>query len=213
MRLSRPFSILIAGFFLTSIHVYADEKLKRAPSYKKETIREADELERELLLEQQERKTGRHAQQKSTPAPPDIPVAEPPPKPLGFSQVQKAPLSHQSMRDFGRKRSKKIDRSTASVFDAYLNSNAHNPALNARLPSSQNAFQPPKRTGSAISIETNRPDPVVSGGGFNTGQGPHPENGGFSSKPMTLESDSPGPVQNVEAPQDGDAASPAGPLH
>jgi hypothetical protein len=214
MRLSRPFSILIAGFLMASIHIHADEKLKRAPNYKKETLREADELERELLLEQQERKNGRRAQQQSTPAAtPEIPVA-PPPKPLGFSQIKNAPHSHQSMRDFGRKRPKKIDRSTASVFDAYLNSNAHNPALNARLPSSQNAFQSPKRTGTAASTDTNRPDPVVSGGGFNTGQGPHPENGGFSSKPMTLESDSPpGPVQNVEAPQDGDAASPAGPLH
>jgi hypothetical protein len=211
MRLSRPFFILIAGLLTASIHAYAG-----SANYRNETVREADELEREILLEQQERKNARRAQpQKTQPvvAAPEIPAAEPPAKPLGFSQIQKAPHSHQAMRDFGRKRAKKIDRSTANVFNSYLNSNAHNPALNARLPASQNAFQGSKRTGTEVPTYTSRPDPVVSGSGFNTGQGPYPENGGFSSKPVTLEPESPGPVQNVEAPQEGEAASPAGPLH
>ena len=239
MRLSRPFSILIAGLFCASAS-FADDvcelrpdlcggpvkakKAKRGTSYKNETMREADELEREIILERQERANNNRTQHKRDSSPlGEAPNTEPPAKPLGFSQIQKAPRSHQSMRDFGRKRPRKLDRKTENVFDAYMNSNSHNPALSARLPSSQSAFQPAKKNGFAPApAYTNRPDPVVSGGGFNNGQGPHPENGGFSSKPVTLESDAPaststggdtGPVPNAETPQDGAAPSPAGPLH
>lgn len=204
MRLSRPFFILIAGLLTVSVHA----QTKRAPNYKNETAREADELERELLLDRQERKTARRGQQKAKPAQPGIPLGAPPAKPLGFSQVQRAPKASRPMRDFGRKKPKKIDRATANVFDAYMNSNAHNPALNARLPASQKAFQPRPRNGS--STYTKRPDPVVTGGGFNTGQGPYPENGGFSSKPVTLEQDLP-PAQNAETPPSENGAVPAGP--
>lgn len=206
------------------------KKKKVNKNYHSETAREADELEREIILEEQERRTKKAQQDyngfpKESSSPRNDGYEEPPSKPLGFSQVQKANKSHQAMRDFGKRRPRQIDRNTANTFDAYLNSNSQNPALNARMPSSQNAFQPSKWGTNPGTVM--KADPATSGGGFNPNQGPYPQNGGFSSKPVTLEqpqatpvsgetsqsSSGESPVPGSETPHDGDGASPAGPLH
>lgn len=49
-------------------------------------------------------------------------------------------------------------KSDSLDFDAYLSSNAKNPALSGRAPSSQTAFQPAKPRGAPL------PDPVTTGG-------------------------------------------------
>lgn len=228
MRLSRPFSILTIGLLVCSVRLHADDlcairpdlckgavkskKKKSNRNYHSETAREADELEREIILEEQERRTkkAQHDYNGFTKERPDSHnnFEEAPPKPLGFSQVRKADKSHQAMRDFGKRRPRSIDRETANTFDAYLNSNSQNPALNSRMPSSQNAFQPSKwgtHPGTIMKTE-----PMTSGGGFNQGQGPYPQNGGFSSKPVTLEQPQSAPVSG-ETSQSSTGESPVPP--
>lgn len=174
---SRAFFILLAGMFISSPAVHADDvcdtrpdlcgrparvtkgqikkkkkkKIRRCKDCNNETARLADEMEAEMIEEQRNKPVRRH---------------------------------------------RNLDRKTQSSFDAYMNANATNPSLKGRIPAAQTAFQPhaPARNSPA----QNRPDPTVTATPFASGAGPNAENGGFSSPPVTLgqpaSEPAPGPV-------------------